>query len=391
MSAGAARGRDTRGPLVALGAGRVRSAAVALLDALRALASVHAPGDAPRRGPRPSSADVLEAHGLAPLASSRLERARLGAGVRRRPGAAARPLPGVVNDDVLKLVTLRGVLRTAGGAVPVVLLEVRGVRRLALPAPRVPARWATCAVAIRPADRAAAASRPRRRGSPWSAAEHGGRAAHAHRRPDRARDSRTRSGRAGRRRGGRSSSGAGHTGRSDPWRRGRSPEEALLATVAEQAGMGLFAPLVTFVDLRELVRLDGARPGLRLLGARRRARGSARALRGGVARRALFPGRRRRGGERAGPRSGLAERVAVERVVEAAKDPPGSATCVARTRRRGWWWRPQRSRAMIGSPPRVSLRAPFFASGERTCKSSSSARVTSVSSRAPASRRSATR
>ena len=98
-----------------------------------------------------------------------------------------------------------------------------------------------------------------------------------------------------------------------------SSEEALLATVAEQAGMGLFAPLVTFVDLRELVRLDGLDPAYVL--ARADALGLSRALFGAVSLVAHFFPDVADAAERVRPALGLAERVAVERVVEAAKDP----------------------------------------------------------------------
>src|SRR5215208_4057744 len=91
-----------------------------LLEAIRALASF----DPPRALP-PCDVDrllnVLDAHGLAPLASYHLQSRLIGAGVpeelRDRLLAV---YTGVVNDNVFKLVTLKGALRESD--VPVVLL-----------------------------------------------------------------------------------------------------------------------------------------------------------------------------------------------------------------------------------------------------------------------------
>jgi hypothetical protein len=94
----------------------------------------------------------------------------------------------------------------------------------------------------------------------------------------------------------------------------------LLATVAEQAEQGLHVPLVTFVDLRELLRLD---PPLdpAYVGARAASLGLSRALHGSLSLLAgHFP-------EVAGqartlsPPLSAAERAAVEAVVHPARDP----------------------------------------------------------------------
>jgi hypothetical protein len=99
-----------------------------------------------------------------------------------------------------------------------------------------------------------------------------------------------------------------------------SPEDMLLATVAEQAEQGLYAPLVTFVDLRELLRLD---PPLdsRYVKNRASARGLSRALHGSLALLAThFPGVAGAAGALAPPLS-APERAAVDTVVRSASDP----------------------------------------------------------------------
>ncbi len=62
-----------------------------------------------------------------------------------------------------------------------------------------------------------------------------------------------------------------------------STEDALLATVGDQGGVGLLAPLITYVDLRELLRLPLDVAYLQVAGRRRRPRpgalGRLRALR----------------------------------------------------------------------------------------------------------------
>jgi hypothetical protein len=97
-----------------------------------------------------------------------------------------------------------------------------------------------------------------------------------------------------------------------------SPEDALLGTVAEQALLGLHAPLVTYVDLRELLSrpLDagyviGRAAALRL----------ERALHGALLLVAHYFPETEAAAAPLRPALGLAERLAVERVVEAAKDP----------------------------------------------------------------------
>ena len=93
-----------------------------LLPALRALTAFEPPAVLP-----PCDLDllgsVLVAHGLAPMASYLVENTRLGAGL---PDAFREPLlghyQGTVNDNLLRLVTLRNALKDAAD-VPVVLLD----------------------------------------------------------------------------------------------------------------------------------------------------------------------------------------------------------------------------------------------------------------------------
>jgi hypothetical protein len=97
-----------------------------------------------------------------------------------------------------------------------------------------------------------------------------------------------------------------------------SPEDALLGTVAEQALLGLFAPLVTFVDLRELLKepLDAA-----YLAERAAALRLDRALHGATLLVAHYFPESADAAARIRPTLGAAERLAVERIVEAAQDP----------------------------------------------------------------------
>jgi len=103
-----------------------------------------------------------------------------------------------------------------------------------------------------------------------------------------------------------------------PLARRPSPEDALLATVADQALMGLMAPLITYVDLRELVRLA---PDPAEVKARAQALGLSRALRGALLLVAHFFPDVADGAAALLPELSLAERAAVDGVVEVARDP----------------------------------------------------------------------
>jgi hypothetical protein len=286
---------------------------VPLLDALRAITSFTPPPALPDTDLE-TLAQVLEAHGLAPLASYQVENTRLGAGLP----ASFRELllaqyQGVVNDTVLKLVTLRGALKLAPD-VPVVLLDAAAYVDWLYPH----MAWRPIGdlhVAVRAADgrrfaeaTAAALSLAR--------TEHDGRVAvftdgkvpitlqeglwagAAEDAPlfERARPYRAFGPRAAR----------------------PAPEEALLSTIGEQAQLGLFAPLVTYVDVRELLRLELDPEWLR---ARAEALGLSRALHGATLLAAHFFPDVADAAARIRPPLGFAERAAVERVVEAARDP----------------------------------------------------------------------
>jgi hypothetical protein len=286
---------------------------VPLLDALRAITSFSPPPALPDTDLEPL-AQVLTAHGLAPLASYQVENTRLGAGL---PASFREPLlaqyQGVVNDTVLKLVTLRGALKLAPD-VPVVLLDAAAY-----------VDWLYPHMAWRPIGDlhlAVRAADGRRFAEATAAAlslartEHDGRVAvftdgkvpitlqeglwagAAEDAPlfERARPYRAFGPRAAR----------------------PAPEEALLSTVGEQAQLGLLAPLITYVDLRELLRLELDAEWLR---DRAEALGLARALHGALLLAAHFFPEIAEAAARLRPPLGFAERVAVERVVEGARDP----------------------------------------------------------------------
>ncbi len=284
-----------------------------LLDALRALTAFSPPATLPEFDPA-LLGDVLEAHGLAPLASYQLEHHRFGAAA---PQALRERLltsyQGVVNDNMLKLVALRGLLRDVEG-LRIVLLDAAAYVDWLYPHLAFrPVGDLRMAVSADDASRLVAATKDALR---LVRTEHDGRSAFFT--------------------DGKVTlalqeglwPGAVADGplfeRATPWRvfgpsaHRPSPEDAVLATVAEQALLGLHAPLVTFVDLRELLALplDGG-----YLRARAEALGLSRALHGATLLVPEFFPEAADAAARLRPPLGLAERVAVERVVEAARDP----------------------------------------------------------------------
>jgi len=287
---------------------------VPLLDAIRALASFQPP-------PRLPDCDfdllghVLEAHGLAPMASYQLENTRLGASA---PESLRERLltsyQGVVNDNVLRLVSLRGALKVVPD-VPAILLEAAAYVDWLYPhmafRPVLGVR-----LAVRAADGARFAKGVEGLLSVARTEHHGRTAVFTDGRIELVLQEGLWQGAA--------EDGLLYERRTPypafgPSAARPSAEEALLATVADQALLGLYAPLVTFVDLRELLSL----PDLDLDYLRRRADalGLARALYGAsrlVGR--FFPEVEARAAA-ARPALGLAERVAVDRVVETADDP----------------------------------------------------------------------
>jgi putative nucleotidyltransferase-like protein len=286
---------------------------LALLDALRALTSFAPPPALPACD-LALLAEVLEAHGLAPLASYQLESTSLGAGVpdvfRERLLSSYQ---GVVTDNVLKLVTLRGALRELED-VPVVLLDAAAYVDWLYPhmafRPVIEVR-----AAMRAADLPRFAERTKGR-LDLVHTEHGGRTAvFSDGTVSIAFQEGPFSG---------APADASLFERSTPCRAfgptaaRPSAEDALLSTVGEQALLGLFAPLVTYVDVRELLRLPLDAEYVR---ARAAGLGLARALHGATLLAAHFFPEIAGAAAAVRPALGFAERVAVERVVEAAKDP----------------------------------------------------------------------
>lgn len=283
-----------------------------LLDALRALTSFSPPAAVPECDPA-LLGDVLEAHGLAPLASYQLEHGRLGASV---PESFRERLltsyTGVVNDNFQKLLSLRAHLRDLEGHA-VVFLEAAAYLD-----------WLYPHVAFRPMGEprlAVAAAEGARlvealAGVSVLRTEHEGRTAVL-----------TDGKLTFTMQEGLWPGGAEDRllyDRSQPYRifgpsaRRPSAEDALLGTVADQALLGLHAPLVTFVDLRELLALP---LDVAYVQARAQALGLDRALHGAMLLVAHFFPQTADAAERLRPALGLGERLAVERVVEAARDP----------------------------------------------------------------------
>jgi hypothetical protein len=287
--------------------------AVPLLEALRALTRFTPPPALPDCDPE-LLADVLDAHGLAPLASYQLETTRLGAGV---PASLRERLlagyQGVVNDNVLKVVTLRGLLKDAG-EVPVVLLEAVAY-----------VDWLYPHLAFRPVgglrlalrgEDGAAFAKAIESGMSVVRTEHEGRVAVFG-------DGRIEvTVQEGLWPGGREDGPL--YARKKPYRAfgpgafRPSREDAVLLTVGDQALHGLHAPLITYVDLRELLSgpIDAEY-------VRRRAAetGLARALYGASLLVAHVYPEVADAAAAVRPELGAVERLAVDQVVEGAKDP----------------------------------------------------------------------
>jgi hypothetical protein len=286
---------------------------VALLDAIRALTSFDPPPVLPECDLE-ELVHVLTAHGLAPLASYQVEHTRLGAGLPHSfREALLGQYQGVVNDNVLKLVGLRGSLRAAP-EVPVVLLEAAAY-----------VDWLYPHMAFRPVGDLRIALQGED-GARFAAAvkehltlertEHGGRVAVFG-------DGRITL---------TAQEGLWPGGPADPplfQRRTAFPafgpsaarpslEDALLASVGDQAARGLLTPLVTFVDLRELVRRE---PDAGYVRDRAAAAGLSRALYGACRLLERFFPEVAPGAAALRPELSAAERMAVDRVVDTAGDP----------------------------------------------------------------------
>ena len=286
-----------------------------LLDAIRALSEFDPPGALPPAD-LAELTDVLEAHGLAPLASYHLEYRSIGAGLPAQFREKLLSLyQGVVNDNVFKVMTLRSVLKES--EVPVVLLG--GLAAIDWLYPHLAFRpLGDLRLAVRGSDGARFAEAARQAGFPATGVEASGAVAHFS-------DERVSFA---------IQEGTYRGADDDPVLFERasclpafgpqvyrpSAMDALLATVAEQAETGLYAPLIGFVDLRELLRLE---PPMEPDAVRERARalGLSRALYGSMELLArFFPSV----GERARalrPELSHAERAAVEAIVESGSNP----------------------------------------------------------------------
>lgn len=286
---------------------------MALLDAVRALTAFDPPPSLPECDLE-ELVHVLTAHGLAPLASYQVEHTLLGS---RLPTSFREALlgqyQGVANDNVLKLVGLRGSLRAAPD-VPVVLLEAAAY-----------VDWLYPHMAFRPVGDLRIALR----------GEDGARFGAAVK--DHLRLERTEhEGRVAVFTDGRitvtAQEGLWPGGPADaplferrvackafgPSSARPSAEDALLAAVGDQAAHGLLTPLITYVDLRELLRLPLDAAYVR---GRASAVGLSRALHGVCRLLSHFFPDAAAAAEAVRPELSPAERVAVDRVVETARDP----------------------------------------------------------------------
>lgn len=291
---------------------------MALLDALRALTSFDPPPELPPCD-LAELAELLDAHGLAPLASYQLESRRLGASVPRALRERLLPLyQGAVNDNVFKLMTLKGILRQVD--VPTVVLGAASY--LDWIYPHLAFRpVGELALAVRGADGARFAAALAEAG--FNAVETGP---------------------------------GGHTATFDDGRlplhiqegllAGRGEEHglfdgtvplpalgtlaarpaagsAILHAVGELARAGLYVSLLAYVDLRELLLLPelaeaGNRASVR---DRARAAGLDRALYGACALVAHYFPQAKGRADALSPELGRVERAAVQAIVESAGDP----------------------------------------------------------------------
>jgi hypothetical protein len=284
-----------------------------LLPAIRALCAFDPPKALP-----PCDLDalarVLTAHGLAPLASYHVEHTRLAVGLPDEfREALLAVFQGTINDNVLKLVTLRNVLKDAP-EVPVVLLD--GAAYVDWLYPHMAWRPVSdLRLAVRGADGPAFAAATTA-GLKLERTEHDGRVAVF---------------------------SDGHIevtlqeglwpgGAEDDalyWRAvpykafgpaaGRpSPEEAILCAAGDLGQAALWAPLLRYLDFRELLRLGAE---VAYVKERAAALGLSRALYGACVLTAWFFPEVAAQAEALRPSLGPVERAALEPVIEAARDP----------------------------------------------------------------------
>ncbi|MEI7703031.1 MAG: nucleotidyltransferase family protein [Deltaproteobacteria bacterium] len=288
---------------------------MSLSEAIRALAAFEPPSELPPVD-LALLAEVLESNGLAPLASYHLETCALGAGVPAQFREKLLALyQGVVNDNVYRVMTLRGALRAS--PVPVVVLS--GLAAVDWLYPHLAFRpLGDIRLAVRGEDGAPFAEAAKGVGFKVEAVAGWGTGVAFG--DDRVRFT--------------IQEGLWAGAPPDPSLFERatpvpvlgarvlrpSPEDMLLATVGEQAEQGLLAPLVTYVDLRELLRLD---PPLNSLYVKSRAAatGLSRALSGALSLVAHHFPETAEAARALSPDLSAPERAAVDAVVRSASDP----------------------------------------------------------------------
>ncbi len=286
-----------------------------LAEAIRALSAFDPPAALPPVD-LALLAEVLEANGLAPVASYHLESRALGAGLPAQFREKLLALyQGVVNDNVYRVMALRNALRAS--EVPVVALG--GLAAVDWLYPHLAFRpLGDVRMVVRGEDGARFAAAAQGAGFHLAGTEADGRGATFT--DDRVRFTIQEGLWSG------APPDAEVVGRATPMPAlgprvlRPSPEDMLLATVGEQAEQGLYAPLVTFVDLRELLRLDPP-PDPRLVLDRAATLGLSRALHGSMALLAThFPEVADAAGRLSPPLS-APERAAVDLIVHSARDP----------------------------------------------------------------------
>jgi len=286
----------------------------ALLPALRALASFSPQAELPGCD-LDELGEVLVAHGLAPLASWHCEQTRLGAGLpdRFREGLLGH-YTGTVNDNVLRLVTLRNVLKDVP-EVPVVLLD--GAAFVDWLYPHMAWRPVSdLRLGVRGADGVRFAAGLAAGGMKLTRTDDAGRTAVFADGPmeltlqeglwrgaaeDDALYTRATPAKAF----------GPHAGRP-------AREEALLCAVGDLGQAALWAPLIRYLDLRELLRLPLDAP---MVKARAAALGLSRALYGASLLTAFFFPEVAASAAAVRPELSAVERAAVEQVADGARDP----------------------------------------------------------------------
>jgi hypothetical protein len=286
-----------------------------LSDAIRALSAFDPPAELPPVD-LALLADVLEANGLAPIASYHLETRPVGAGLPAQFREKLLALyQGVVNDNVYRVMTLRGALKAS--EVPVVVLG--GLAAVDWLYPHLAFRpLGDVRLAVRGDDGELFAEAARGAGFRFEGPGAGGHGAAFS-------DDRVRfTIQEGLWQGGPPDVELFARGVRLPALGSRilrpSPEDMLLATVAEQAELGLFAPLVTFVDLRELLHLDPSLDSL-YVKTRAAALGLSRALHGSLALLSVHFPEVASAARALTPTLSAPERALVDAVVHSARDP----------------------------------------------------------------------